>query len=66
MDNLSFWQYVVLFVRIYAGLCWVSAVGYALAKITCLESLLDLDSMLDFKLPDVMFSRPVKWQDVKE
>lgn len=59
-------QYVVLFARIYVALWGVSAAGYFAAKVMCFETFADVEWLLGFRFPDVMFSRPVKWQDVKE
>lgn len=66
MDNLTPLQYVVMFVRVYALLWGLSAAAWVFVKVTCLDSLLDMEWLVDFRLPDVMFSRPVKWQEVKE
>lgn len=58
-------QYVVLFVRVYAALWAVSAAGYFVAKVMCFETFADVEWLLDFKLPDVMFSRSVVVEQTK-
>lgn len=46
---------------------WVRFVLMGVALVTTAGALVEaVEWLLDFKLPDVMFSRPVKWQDVKE
>lgn len=50
-------QYVAMFIRVYALLWGVSAAAWVFVKITCLDSLLDIEGLLNFRLPDAMFSR---------
>lgn len=64
--ELTLWQYIILFIRIYAALWVVSAAGYFAWRVMCFGTFADVEWLLDFRFPDVMFSRPVKWQDVKE
>lgn len=65
MDNLTPLQYVVMLVRVYALLWGLSAAAWVFVKVTCLDSLLDMEWLVDFRLPDVMFSRPVVVEQTK-
>lgn len=51
-------QYVVLFARIYVALWGVSAAGWFAWRVMCFGTFADVEWLLDFKLPDVMFNRP--------
>lgn len=50
-------QYAILFVRVYAALWGVSAAGWFVWRVMGFETFADVEWLLDFRLPDVMFSR---------
>lgn len=57
LGDLTLWQYVVMFLRVYAGLWIISAAGYFTIKVMCFETFADVEWLLDFRLPDALFSR---------
>lgn len=57
INDLTFWQWLGAFVRVYVALWGLSGAGWFVWRVMGVSALFDVELVLDFELPAMMFTR---------